>query len=236
MIDYVEVFSRDLYDLCEKNNIEFFLEYKQSEQFYYYMKNILKWNEVINLTAIKNEDEFIVKHYVDCLTALSEIENYKNEIQELNNGELKEVKLIDVGTGAGFPGVPLKIAIPELNVTLIDSVQKKLNCVKDSCEKARIENINIIHTRAEDLQKQKEYFEQFDIVTTRAVSNMSNLAKWMLPFLKKGGIAICMKGPNYKEELEEAKNIIERNGCVVEKIDSFNIEDNERNNIIIRKK
>jgi 16S rRNA (guanine527-N7)-methyltransferase len=236
MIDYVEVFNRDLAGYCDNSGIEFFFEYQQGEQFYHYMKSILKWNEVINLTAIKNEDEFIVKHYVDSLTALREIEFYEQEKLHNNINDNNRIKLLDLGTGAGFPGVPLKIARSDIDITLIDSVQKKLNCVKDSCEKSKIEDVKIIHTRAEDLQKQKEYNGKFDIVTTRAVSNMTNLANWMLPFLKKGGIAICMKGPNYKEELEEAKTIIEKHGCIVEKIDTFNIEDNERNNIIIRKK
>ena len=231
MIDYVEVFSRDLYGCCQDSNIEFYFEYKQGEKFYKYMKNILKWNEVINLTAIKDEKEFIVKHYVDSLTALREIDDYI----ALNHLKNDRIKILDIGTGAGFPGVPLKIARPDIDITLIDSVQKKLNCVKDAAENSKIDDLKVIHIRAEDLLKQKEFNNNIDIVITRAVSNMINLSNWMLPFLKKGGIAICMKGPNYEEDLNSAKTLIEKNGCRIKKIDTFNIEDNERNNIIIEK-
>ena len=115
------------------------------------------------------------------------------------------------------------------------SVQKKLNCVKDAAENSKIDDLKVIHIRAEDLLKQKEFNNNIDIVITRAVSNMINLSNWMLPFLKKGGIAICMKGPNYEEDLNSAKTLIEKNGCRIKKIDTFNIEDNERNNIIIEK-
>ncbi len=194
----------------------------QLVQFYNYMKNILKWNEVINLTSITDENEFIVKHYVDSLTALSEIDNNCKSI-------------LDIGTGAGFPGIPLKFMNMDKKVVLIDSVGKKLNCIKDSIKDFNLKGIEIIHTRAEELAKNEKYREQFDIVITRAVSNLTTIAEYMLPFVKVGGKAICMKGPNYKEELEQAKRAIEILGGEVIEIKNFNIEDLERNNIIIKK-
>ena len=194
----------------------------QLVQFYNYMKNILKWNEVINLTSITDENEFIVKHYVDSMTALSEIDNNCKSI-------------LDIGTGAGFPGIPLKFMNMDKKVVLIDSVGKKLNCIKDSIKDFNLKGIEIIHTRAEELAKNEKYREQFDIVITRAVSNLTTIAEYMLPFVKVGGKAICMKGPNYKEELEQAKRAIEILGGKVIEIKNYNIEDLERNNIIIKK-
>ena len=170
-------------------------------KFYNYMIAILEWNEKINLTAIKDPKEFIVKHFVDSLTVSRFVDGKK--------------RVIDIGTGAGFPGVPLKIVNEELDVTLVDSVNKKLNVIKDAAEKSNIDGLNIVHSRIEDLANQKEYRETFDVVTSRALANMSTLVEYTLPFLKIGGIAICMKGPNYKEELEEARNII-----VIDKIKS----------------
>ena len=183
---------------------------------------ILEWNEKINLTAIKDPKEFIVKHFVDSLTVSRFVDGKK--------------RVIDIGTGAGFPGVPLKIVNEELDVTLVDSVNKKLNVIKDAAEKSNIDGLNIVHSRIEDLANQKEYRETFDVVTSRALANMSTLVEYTLPFLKIGGIAICMKGPNYKEELEEARNAIRILGGEVEMVASLNVgEEYERNIIVIDK-
>ncbi len=194
----------------------------QIKMFYEYMNNILKWNEVINLTSITDENEFIVKHYVDSLTALSEIDNNCKSI-------------LDIGTGAGFPGIPLKLTNTDKKVVLIDSVGKKLNCIKDSVKDFKLNDLEIKHIRAEDLAKDENYREKFDVVTTRAVSNLATIAEYMLPFVKVGGKAVCMKGPNYKEELEQAKKAIEILGGKVITVKNYNIEDQERNNIIIEK-
>ena len=123
MIDYVQVFYIDICELCEKCGIEFSFETRQAEQLYLYMKKILEWNDVINLTAIKDEKEFIVKHYIDSLTALSEIEHYEVQIREKESNDQYRVKVLDLGTGAGFPGIPLKVIKPDIDITLIDSVQ-----------------------------------------------------------------------------------------------------------------
>lgn len=195
---------------------------KQIENFYNYMIGIIDWNTKINLTAITEENMFIVKHFIDSLTIDKYVKSAKS--------------LIDIGTGAGFPGIPLKIMNENMKVTLIDSVNKKLNVIRDLSSKMDLKNLEIIHTRAEDLAQNKEYRETYDIATTRAVSNISTIVEYMLPFVKLNGLAICMKGPNFKEELEEAKYAIDILGGKIENIESLNVgEELERNIIIIRK-
>lgn len=213
-------FEKIFKEKCKKNNIE--LQTYEIEKFYKYMLGIIEWNEKINVTAITDEKEFLEKHFIDSLT----INKY------LKNGK----KLIDIGTGAGFPGIPLKIANSNLEVTLIDSVNKKLNVIKEVSKEIKLDKLEIIHTRAEDLANKSEYREQFDFATTRAVSNLSTIAEYMLPFVKIGGKAICMKGPNYEEELEDAEKAIRILGGKLEKVENLRLNDeNERNIVIISK-
>ena len=192
------------------------------EKAYTFMKNTLEWNEKINLTNIKEEKEFIVKHIIDSLTITRYLEDNK--------------KLIDIGTGGGFPGIPIKLCFNNMKETLIDSVGKKINIVKDNIEKLELNNIEAIHIRSEQLAKNIEYREKFDYATTRAVSNLSTISEYMLPFLKIGGKAICMKGPNYEEELKEAKKAIEVLGGTIEKIENIKLDNEYERNIIIIKK
>ncbi|HIT71752.1 MAG TPA: 16S rRNA (guanine(527)-N(7))-methyltransferase RsmG [Candidatus Scatovivens faecipullorum] len=194
----------------------------QIEQFYNYMNGILKWNKSINVTSITDEKMFIVKHFADSLTINRFVEDKKT--------------LIDIGTGAGFPGIPLKIVNKDLKVTLIDSVNKKLNIIRDITADFNLENLEIIHTRAEDLANDIEYREKYDIATTRAVSNLTTIAEYMLPFVKINGYAICMKGPNIRQELEDSKVAIEVLGGKLEKIESLNVGNELERNIILIKK
>lgn len=188
---------------------------------YIYMKELLKWNEKINVTSIKDEKEFIIKHYIDSLSINKYIEGNK---------------IIDVGTGGGFPGIPLKIINLNKSFTLIDSVNKKLNVIRSINEIIKLENLEIIHERAEILYKKKEYYEKYDVAITRAVSNFSNIAKYMLPFLKIGGKAICMKGPNYEKELDSSIETIKRYGGKIVKVENLKINENYDRNIIIIEK
>lgn len=205
---------------CEKNNIQ--ISNEEIEKLYIYMKEILEWNEKVNVTAIKDEKEFIVKHFIDSLT----IEKY------ISNGE----KVLDIGTGAGFPGIPIKITKNKSHVDLVDSVNKKLNVIRDIIPKIKVEDIECIHTRAEDLAKNVKYRESYDVVTSRAVANLTTLVEYMLPFAKVGGKIICMKGPNVEEELTESKKAISILGGKIEQIENINIDlDYERNIIIIKK-
>ena len=203
-------------------NIDIELTEKQIDDFYKYMQGILEWNTKINLTAITEEKMFIVKHFVDSLTINKYIKDYKS--------------LIDIGTGAGFPGIPLKIVNSNMKITVIDSINKKLNVIRDLSNKINFKNLEIIHTRAEDLAQDKKYRESYDIATTRAVSNLSTIVEYMLPFVKVGGLAICMKGPNYEDELKLATKAISVLGGKLEKIENINIDRELQRNLVIIKK
>lgn len=216
----IEEFNAFFEKELSQNNIE--IDKKYYNYFYNYMKQIIDWNDKINVTAITDEKMFIVKHFIDSLT----ISKYINE----------KDKVIDVGTGAGFPGIPLKFSKPQLSITLIDSVNKKLNVIRDITQNMNLEKLEILHSRAEDLANDKNYREKYDIVTTRAVSNLSTIAEYMLPLLKINGIAICMKGPNINEELEESRKAIEILGGKIEKIEKTIIDNEIERNIIIIKK
>ena len=186
------------------------------------MLGIIDWNDKINVTAITDKKEFLVKHFIDSLTISRFVEDGK--------------RLIDIGTGAGFPGIPLKIAYPNMQATLIDSVNKKLNVIREVSNNIKLDKLEIIHSRAEDLANNPKYREQYDYVTTRAVSNLSTISEYMIPFLKIGGKAICMKGPNYEEELKEAEKAINILGGKIERIENLLISGEiERNIIIISK-
>lgn len=205
---------------CHKNKMKF--KEDVNENLYQYMKLILEWNEKINVTAIKEEKEFIVKHFVDSLT--------------INEFLVKSKRILDIGTGAGFPGIPIKLYYPNINVTLIDSVNKKITVLRDVIEKLKLEKIEALHIRAEDLAKDLNYRENFDVVTTRAVSNLATVSEYMLPFVKIDGKAICMKGPNVDEELENAGNAIKLLGGEIEKIQKIKIDNELERNIVVIKK
>jgi len=214
--EFKEFFKHKL----EENNI--FIKEKYYNDFYKYMKKIIEWNEKINVTSITDEEMFIVKHFVDSLT----INKY---IEEAN-------MILDIGTGAGFPGVPLKIVNREKKFTLIDSVNKKLDVIRESVKDLELYNLEIIHSRAEDLAKKKEYREKYDVVTTRAVSNLTTILEYMLPFVKKDGYAICMKGPNIETEMKESEKALNILGGKIEKIEKITIDNLYERNIIIVKK
>ena len=216
----IELFKKIFAEEANKNKIT--VSDEEIENLYKYMVGIIEWNDKVNVTAITDEKLFIVKHFIDSLL--------------INHYLQGKESIIDIGTGGGFPGIPLKILNKEKKFTLIDSVNKKLNVIRDLSEKIGLENLEIIHTRAEDLASKKEYREMFDVATTRAVSNLSTILEYMLPFIKVGGIAICMKGPNYNEELEEARKAIEILGGKFEKIETFNLEGEMERNILVIKK
>ena len=165
-----------------------------------YMNRILELNESINLTTITDMEEFILKHYVDSITCAD-----AEEFLEANS-------IIDVGTGGGFPGVPLAIAFPEKRFILIDSLNKRVKIINDLCAELGIKNVKAIHGRAEELGRQKNLRENFDLCISRAVANMSTLSEYCLPFVKIGGTFIAYKGPNCREEIENAELAIEKLG------------------------
>ncbi len=194
----------------------------QIAQFLKYEKLLLEWNEKINLTSIVDEDEIILKHFVDSSIISKYVKN--------------EDRVADIGTGAGFPGIPLKIVKQQNNVFLIDSLNKRINFLQTVINELKMKNITAIHSRAEEIGHNVEYRQKFDIVTSRAVAKLNVLLEYMLPLTKVGGTCICLKGPNIKEELEEAKKCIEILGGKLEKIENFNLPDSdiERNLIFIK--
>ena len=196
---------------------------KQLSQFYEYMNLLLEWNEKINLTAITEPEEVILKHFIDSLTI---------------NKYIKENKtLADVGTGAGFPGIPLRIYRPDLNVTLVDSLNKRINFLNEVISKLELKDISTVHSRIEDFGKDKKYRESFDYVTARAVANLTTLSEYLIPISKVGGKCICMKGNDVKEEIDNGKKAINILGGRIDRIDKFKLPNSDisRNVIIIDK-
>lgn len=218
-MEYKE-FEKDLVQksekICEKISVN------QVENFYKYMLLLLEWNQKMNLTAITDEKEIIYKHFIDSIS----INKY---IKEANN-------IMDVGTGAGFPGIPLKLLNKDINFVLVDSLNKRINFLEEVKKQLKIEKLELIHSRVEDLAKNKIYREKIDIVVSRAVANLSVLLEYMLPFVRKDGICICMKGPNVEEEIEKSKNALNVLGGKIEKIEHIDLPgDLERNIIIVKK-
>ena len=202
-------------------NIE--INEEQIKSFEKYMNLLLEWNEKINLTAITQPEEVKLKHFVDSLTVLK----YIND----------DDKVIDIGTGAGFPGIPLKIMKENTKITLLDSLNKRINFLNIVIETLNLRNIQAIHGRAEEIARNKLYREKYDVAVSRAVANLSTLTEYMLPFVKIGGKCICMKGANVNEELERAQNAIKELGREIDRVDNFYLfdNDNERNIIVIKK-
>ena len=187
--------------------IDILLNQEQINQFYLYMQILLEWNEKINLTAITKPEEIILKHFVDSITIAKYLKS--------------NAKIIDVGTGAGFPGIPIKIIREDIQVTLLDSLNKRINFLNEIIEKLELVQIQTIHNRAEEAGKSKKYRENFDIATSRAVANLSTLAEYLLPFVKQGGQVIAMKGATIEEELEASQKAIKVLGGKIKKIDTF---------------
>lgn len=205
-----------------ENSDKMQIEVKNIEKFYKYMQLLLEWNEKINLTTIVEPEQIIVKHFLDSLTIKKYIEDEKN--------------IIDVGTGAGFPGMPLAIE-KNNNVTLLDSLNKRINFLNDVKEKIGLENVVTVHSRAEDAAKDKKYRECFDYAVSRAVAPMNVLLEYLLPFVKVGGKVICMKGPNVKEEMDNSEKVAKILGGKIEKVEELEIPeiDMKRTAVIVKK-
>lgn len=187
--------------------------------YYEYLEEI---NKVMNLTAISGEEDVARLHFLDCAAVLTE-------------ADLKGKRAIDVGTGAGFPGLALKIACPQMHLTLLDSLDKRINFLKETCAKLGFDDVSCIHARAEEAPK--EYRESFDFAFSRAVARLDILCELCLPMVKTGGAFIAMKGPDFEEELNEAKKGIALLGGKVEKCVGYTIPDTDITHslIIIRK-
>lgn len=212
-----EDFKKELVEKLLKINIQ--IQNEQIEQLYNYMNLLIEWNEKINLTAITEPNEIILKHFVDSLT----ISKYIN----------KNEKIADIGTGAGFPGIPLKILNPDNEIILIDSLNKRINFLNEVIKSNNLNKIQAIHARAEEIGHNNNYRGQFDVVTSRAVAKLNVLLEYMLPLVKAGGKCICLKGPNTEQEIDEAKNALDILGGKIIKIEEITLPDSDNKRTII---
>lgn len=217
----------EFYDLMSKSaeDVGLQLSKEQYEQFEIYMKLLQEWNEKINLTAIVEDEEIIKKHFIDSMKAFK-----RDEFKKANT-------LIDVGTGAGFPGLPIAIMNGDLSVTLLDSLNKRINFLNTVISQLGLTNVTTIHSRAEDGARNKDLREKFDIATSRAVANMSVLSEFCLPYVKVGGNFIALKGPAVDQEIKESMNAIKLLGGEFVNVCEVSIEGTElRHNLVVVKK
>lgn len=207
------------------NDVNLELTETQYEQFIKYMRLVQEWNEKINLTAITEDEEFIKKHFIDCMKA------FKSDA--IRNAKT----IIDVGTGAGFPGMPIAILHPNAKITLLDSLNKRINFLNVVVRELGLKNVTTIHSRAEDGARNPELREKFDVATSRAVANMAVLSEFCMPYVKKGGHFVALKGPSIDEELENGSNAIKILGGELKGIIEVSIEETDlKHNIVEVKK
>ena len=199
------------------------LSEEQLNQFIRYYEMLVEKNKVMNLTAITEFDEVIEKHFLDSLSLI--------KVYDLT----KEVSVLDMGTGAGFPGIPLKIAFPQLEVTLVDSLNKRILFLQEVIDALQLKNIDALHARAEELGKNKSYREQFDLVVSRAVANLASLGEYCIPFVKQGGNFISYKSGEIEEEVKNAKNAVFLLGGKVKEVYKFDLYEQKRSFVVIDK-
>ena len=196
---------------------------KQIEQFLKYYEMLIEKNKVMNLTAITEYDEVIEKHFLDSISLC--------QVYDLS----KPVTILDMGTGAGFPGIPLKIAFPEIEITLADSLNKRIKFLDEVIEELGLEKVATVHARAEELARNKEHRESYDVVVSRAVANLSTLGEYCIPFVKQGGCFISYKSGEVEEEVENAKKAIKILGGQIKNIYKFDLSEQKRSFITIEK-
>lgn len=199
------------------------LSKEQMKQFVDYYELLIETNKVMNLTAITEFDEVIEKHFLDSLSLF--------RVYHLN----ENVKILDMGTGAGFPGIPLKIAFPEIDLVLADSLNKRIKFLQDVIDHLGLKKVEALHARAEEMGRNKQYREQFDLCVSRAVANLSSLSEYCIPFVKEGGKFISYKSGEIDEETNQAQKAISILGGRIEEIYKFDLYEQRRSFVIIKK-
>lgn len=210
-------FNEGLLEKASTMGVRFSVE--QMDKFYKYMNLLIEWNEKINLTAIIEPNEIILKHFIDSITILKDIKD----------GSI----VVDVGTGAGFPGIPLSIMNPTLKITLVDSLNKRLIFLQEVINELDLKNVELVHARAEEFGRNKKYREKFDVATSRAVANLATLSEYLLPLVKINGKAISMKAGNASQEIEDAKKAIKTLGGNINNIEEFKLPQSDISRTII---
>ena len=214
-------FSKVLIDTAKEIGID--ISEEKAKKFFDYMNLLIEWNQKMNLTAITEPNEVVLKHFIDSIT----IEKYVKEGS----------KVIDIGTGAGFPGIPLNIIRNDLDITLMDSLNKRINFLTEVIKQNQLNKIDAVHARAEELSRNKKYREKYDVATSRAVASLNVLLEYMMPFVKVGGYCICMKGANVEEEINNAERALKLLNGKIEKVIRFSLpgSDYGRNIVIVKK-
>lgn len=194
------------------------------EDFEDFKGRVLEKNKVMNLTAITEDEEFNIKHFLDSLSLL--------KLEEIQGAK----RVLDLGTGAGFPGVPLKIAKKDLDITLLDSLKKRIDFLNETIEDMGLEGIWGIHARAEELSRKDDYREAFDLVTSRAVANLATLYEYCLPFVKVGGYMVAMKGPDIEGELKEGQAALKALGGELVEVKKIDLPQDIEHTLVLVKK
>lgn len=197
----------------------------QKQQFITFYEMLVEKNKVMNLTAITEFEEVIVKHFLDSLALVKVV---SKEILE------SDVKIIDIGTGAGFPGVPLKIAFPNIKITLLDSLNKRINFLKEVCDELKLENVEFIHGRSEDFGKNPQYREKYTLCVSRAVANLATLSEFCVPFVEVGGNFVSYKAGDCGEEVKESAKAVDKMGGKVEDIVEYTVPTSDLNRVLLK--
>lgn len=217
----------DYFQIMNSACLDVQLDFNDStyNKFIQYKDMIKEWNEKINLTAITEDEQIIKKHFIDC-------------IKILKFSPLKEARsIIDIGTGAGFPGIPIKLVKPDIKMILLDSLNKRINFLNEVISKLELKEITTIHGRAEDFSRKIEYRQSIDVAVSRAVANLAVLSELCIPYVKVGGYFVAMKGPSVEEEIKEGEAAVSILGGKIEDIIEIEIEDSDlKHNLVVIKK